>query len=167
MGKHIIKSPSLMGKLKADTDLLGFFLIDCSVADNDKSCDVLLIMADIFCKEFKPEQLPCFSACNGCAGRIPFFTDFFCRGCCVFRFYCFPSGILFQKTSALGKSLRMRIYCSDILQGASRKPKKNMIHPYHLLSYNMKLVFCKKIINICHNALSGVLNRKNCIIRPS
>lgn len=42
-----------MGKLKADTDLLGFFLIDCSVADNDKSCDVLLIMADIFCKEIQ------------------------------------------------------------------------------------------------------------------
>ena len=65
---------------------------------------------------------------------------------------------------ALCKRLRMRINGIDLLHRNSRKSQKHMLYSHALLTHNIKLIFCQKIINIRHNPLCGILDRKHRII---
>ena len=104
---------------------------------------------------------------NSSLRNLLFFFYLFCGCSCVLCFYSFPFLMTFQKQFALGKSLWMRINGPDIIQRTSRNPQKHVVYGNHLLSHNMKPIFCKKIINICYDSLGGILYGKDRIICPS
>ena len=91
--------------------------------------------------------------------------DLLCCTCCVFGLDSFPVRMTFQIFFALRKCLRMRINGFDLFKRSSRNAEQYMFYFHPLLSDNIELIFCKQIVDICHDSLRRIFNRKHCIIR--
>ena len=52
----------------------------------------------------------------------------------------------------------------DILQRSLRQSQQYMTRTDDLLSHNIQIIFCKKIINSCHNTCGGIFDREYPIV---
>ena len=64
-----------MRQFEAYADLSCIFLIDRFTADNDETCHILVIVADVFGKDGKSVELACCTACDRRLVSLLLFLD--------------------------------------------------------------------------------------------
>ena len=151
----MIQSTACMRQFKAYADLSGIFLIDRFAADNNKTRHILIIVTDIFCKNRKSVELSCRTACDRSLGFLFCSSLTFLAEAAVFSVLtCFPGRMVFQIMFTLCKCLRMGIDgIGSPPAEAPGSPRSTCCTRYILLSHNIKLIFCQKIINILSQSL--------------
>ena len=153
--------------LEAYTDPGAVILINRFLCQNNKSGHIAVIFADILCQNLQIVNLSGSPTGNCCVSLILICADLFGR--CGGVGYCcgFPISMLFQIFLTLGEPLRMGIYPGNIGKLSLLQAKQHMLNLQDLLSHDKQIIFCQKVINICHNPSCGIFNRKDCVICSS
>ncbi len=168
MGKYIVKSSACMTCLEAYTNPGAVVLINRFLCQNNKSGHIAVIFADILCQNLQIINLSGSPAGNCGVSLIPICADLFwpLRRCWLrlwfSNLYALPDIPYTGRAPEDGNIPRQ--------YRKAQPPAGQAVHAPNLqdlLSHDKQIIFCQKVINICHNPSCGIFNRKDCVICSS
>ncbi len=153
MGKYIVKSSACMTCLEAYTDPGAVILINRFLCQNNKSGHIAVIFADILCQNLQIVNPPGSPAGNRCVSLIPrsALTFWPLRRCWLLLW--FSNLYALPDIPYTGRAPRGWEYTPAISESsASCRPSSTCSTFENLLSHDKQIIFCQKVINICHQS---------------